>query len=45
MDRYRVKFRILSSNDLNEELDRLARIVSIKYQKDIRIVLREVRRR
>ena len=42
---FRVNFRIRPSDDLEAELDRLARIISTKYQKDVRIVLREVRRR
>lgn len=44
-DRYRVNFRIMPSDDLQTELDRLARALSTKYQKDIKIVLREMRKR
>ena len=42
---YRVRYLIRQTSNLNDELDKLARILSTKYQKDIRIVLREVRRR
>ena len=45
MASYRVKFRILQSNDLRDELDRLARIISTKYQKEVRIIIREGRKR
>jgi len=41
--RYRVNFRIKPSDNLSDELDRLAKIISQKYKKNVRIVLKEGR--
>ena len=42
---YRVNFRIKPSDNLSDELDRLARIISRKYKKEVQIFLRERDRR
>jgi len=41
---YRVNFRIKPSDNLPDELDRLAKIISQKYKKEVRIYLKEIRR-
>ena len=38
---YRINFRIKSSENLADELDRLAKIVSKKAKSDIRIFMKE----
>ena len=45
IDKIRVGFRIKPNDDLAAELDRLSRIISQKYKKEIRISLKEVGRR
>jgi len=42
-NKYRVGFRIRPSENLPDELDRLARILSQKHKKEIRIYLKEMR--
>ena len=42
---YRINFRVQSTANLSEELDRLARIVSDKYGRDLKIILRETGRK
>lgn len=44
-NQYRVNFRIRSSDNVEDELDRLADILTRKYKRQIRIALREVQRR
>ena len=40
---YRVNYRIKSSDNLPDELNRLARIISRKYKKNVRIYLEEMK--
>ena len=42
---YRINFRVQPNANLSEELDRLARIVSAKYGRDLKIILRETGRK
>ena len=37
-----VNFRIRPNDDLADELERLARVISLKYNRDFRIILEEV---
>lgn len=37
---YRVNFRIRQNDDVSEELNRLAAVISKKYNEDVRIILR-----
>jgi hypothetical protein len=43
--RYRVNFRIKPSDNLSDELDRLAKIISQKYKEDVRIYMKTIRGR
>ena len=41
----RVRFLIRETANLQDELDQLARIISSKYQRDVQISLKKVRKR
>lgn len=39
---FRLSFRIRPDDDLSDELERLARVISTKYKREVRIYLEEV---
>ena len=41
---FRLNFRIRPDDDLADELERLARVISVKYKRDVKIYLEEVGR-